>query len=65
VTTWDKECKPKSLSKPAVQPSGNTIMHILFLCPKEVKDLSIASSLFYDLDETHAVFQTGKSEKSK
>lgn len=56
LTTWDSECKADNVEKPVGQPSGNLIIHIAFKCPREVKDLSINSSLFYDFDGKHIQF---------
>ncbi len=56
VKTWDSECRLASLEKAPPETSGNWIVHLLYRCPQEIKDLSITSSLFLDLDETHTQF---------
>ncbi|MFA6444133.1 MAG: HupE/UreJ family protein [Sterolibacterium sp.] len=56
VKTWDSECPLAWIEKAAPQPAGNWIVHLRFQCPREVKDLTITSTLFLDLDETHTQF---------
>lgn len=55
VTTWDAAC---GLSRATLAPlaTGNTIVHLVYDCPREVQDLTVASDLFYDFDETHIQF---------
>jgi len=56
VRTWDSECRLAQIEKAPPETTGNWIVHLLYRCPREVKDLSITSGLFLDLDETHTQF---------
>jgi hydrogenase/urease accessory protein HupE len=56
VTSWDNECPLASLVRAPPQKSGNTIFELTFRCPNQVTDLTITSSLFLDLDESHTQF---------
>jgi len=56
VTSWDNECPLASLVRAPPQRSGNTIFELLFRCPDKVTDLTVTSSLFLDLDESHTQF---------
>jgi hydrogenase/urease accessory protein HupE len=56
VKTWDSECQLAQIEKAPPEPTGNWIVHLQYRCPQEVKDLSITSTLFLDLDETHTQF---------
>jgi len=56
VTTWDQECPLKKLVQAPPLPSGNRIVELLFQCPGTVSDLTITSTLFLDLDESHTQF---------
>jgi hydrogenase/urease accessory protein HupE len=56
VKTWDSECRLAQIEKARPQTTGNWIIHLLYRCPQEVKDLTLTSSLFLDLDETHTQF---------
>lgn len=56
VKTWDSECPLVHVEKAPPEVTGNWILHLLYRCPREVKDLAITSTLFLDLDETHTQF---------
>jgi len=56
VTAWDKECPLASLVQAPPLKSGNRIIELRFRCPDEVTDLTIASTLFLDMDESHTQF---------
>lgn len=53
VATSNAMCQLTGTELPELQASGNMISRLTYTCPKEVKDITIASSLFYDMDETH------------
>jgi len=55
VKTWDSECQLARIEQ-ASQPTGHWIVHLTYQCPQQVKDLTITSTLFLDLDETHTQF---------
>jgi len=55
VKTWNRECELARIEQ-APQPTGHWIVHLTFQCPQQVKDLTITSTLFLDLDETHTQF---------
>ena len=54
VKTWDADCPLKAMEKAPREANGNRIVHLVYGCPQEVKDLSVESHLFLDLDESHA-----------
>jgi hypothetical protein len=56
VTAWDSECPLASLVQAPPLRSGNRIVELLFQCPAAVADLTITTSLFLDLDESHTQF---------
>jgi hydrogenase/urease accessory protein HupE len=56
VTAWDTECPLVRLERAPLQSSGNRIFDLLFRCPEKVGDLTVTSSLFLDLDESHTQF---------
>ena len=56
IKTWDSECQLARIEKGPPETTGNWIVHLQYRCPQEVKDLSITSTLFLDLDETHTQF---------
>lgn len=56
VTAWDSECPLTNVVQAPPLPSGNRIVELLFRCPAAVKDLTITSTLFLDLDESHTQF---------
>ena len=56
VKTWDRECKLAHIEKAAPDTSGNWIVHLTYSCPQAVKDLTITSTLFLDLDDRHTQF---------
>ncbi len=56
VKTWDNECELARVERAPPEATGHWIVHLLYRCPQEVKDLSITSMLFLDLDETHTQF---------
>lgn len=56
VTTWDKTCQLAHLVQGPLLKSGNRIVELLFRCPGDVSDLTITSSFFLDLDESHTQF---------
>ncbi|HYA38001.1 MAG TPA: HupE/UreJ family protein [Candidatus Methylomirabilis sp.] len=56
VTTWDSDCPLTRLKPSPPLPSGNRIFELLFQCPRPIADLTINSSLFLDLDESHTQF---------
>jgi hydrogenase/urease accessory protein HupE len=56
IQTWDSVCELARIEQTPPQPSGNRIVHMVFRCPKEIKDLAITSVLFLDLDESHTQF---------
>lgn len=56
VTTWDTPCALSQIDQMAQQGTGNRVIHLVYQCPKEVKDLTITSASFYDLDEKHVQF---------
>jgi hydrogenase/urease accessory protein HupE len=53
VTSWDSECRLERIDRAPPESTGNRIVHLVFGCPREVRDLSVESTLFLDLDETH------------
>jgi len=56
VTAWDNECPLSKLVRSSVLPSGNRIFELQYLCPAEITDLTITTTLFLDLDESHTQF---------
>ncbi len=56
VTSWDQECPLMKLVQIPPLPSGNRIIDLTFRCPHTVSDLTITSTLFLDLDESHTQF---------
>lgn len=56
VKTWDRECGLVRIDKAPPEPTGHWIVHLQYQCPQEVRDLTITSTLFLDLDETHTQF---------
>jgi hydrogenase/urease accessory protein HupE len=56
VATWDKECPLARLVQAPPLNSGNKIVELAFRCPDAVTDLTITTSLFLDLDESHTQF---------
>lgn len=56
VSTWDSDCPLTHMTPSAQQPSGNKIFELLFQCPRPVADLTVTSTLFLDLDESHTQF---------
>ena len=56
VKTWDSDCTLGQIDKAPPEASGNWIVHLLYRCPQEVKDLTLTSTLFLDLDESHTQF---------
>lgn len=56
VTTWDNECPLANMVQAPPLRSGNRIVELLFRCPSDVTDLTITTSLFLDLDESHTQF---------
>lgn len=56
VTTWDNECPLTSMVQAPPLRSGNKIVELVFRCPGDVTDLTITTSLFLDLDESHTQF---------
>lgn len=53
VKSWDSECRLERMQKAPAESAGNRIVHLAYHCPVEVRDLSVKSHLFLDLDETH------------
>lgn len=56
VTTWDSDCPLANVKQTPPLRSGNKIVELAFRCPGDVTDLTITSSLFLDLDESHTQF---------
>ena len=56
VMSWDQECPLTKFVQTPPLPSGNRIIDLLFRCPHTVSDLTITSTLFLDLDESHTQF---------
>lgn len=56
MTSWDAPCELHKLRAIAPQASGNRIIHLEFLCPREITDLTINSTAFLDMDEKHVQF---------
>lgn len=56
VSTWDSDCSLAHMTASPPQASGNKIFELRFQCPRPVTDLTITSSLFLDLDESHTQF---------
>jgi len=56
VTSWDKECPLTDLVQVPPLPSGNRIIALTFQCPAEISDLTITTTAFLDLDESHTQF---------
>lgn len=56
VKAWDSDCPLVNVEKAPPEATGNWIIHLLYRCSQEIKDLSITSTLFLDLDETHTQF---------
>lgn len=53
LSTWDSICTPVEVGEPVLQESGNRIVHMVYKCPREVEDLTVESSLFFDIDDKH------------
>ena len=56
MSTWDVPCELNKMYPIAPQSSGNRIIHAIYQCQKEVKDLTITSNLFFDIDDKHVQF---------
>ena len=56
MSTWDVPCELNKMYPIAPQSSGNRIIHAIYQCQKEVKDLTITSNLFFDIDDKHMQF---------
>jgi len=56
VTAWDSECPLKALTQTPPLLSGNRIVELVFQCPVAVTDLTITTTTFLDLDESHTQF---------
>ncbi len=56
VKTWDSDCRLAQVDQAPSEKNGNWIVSLLYRCPKEVKDLTITSTLFLDLDDRHMQF---------
>ena len=56
VTTSENVCPLTHVMKAPPLKSGNTIVELVFRCPRDVTDLTITSSLFLDFDESHTQF---------
>lgn len=56
VKTWDSECELVHLDKAPPETSGNWIVHLLYHCPQQVNDLTLASTLIIDIDDKHTEF---------
>lgn len=56
MSAWDSECPLVRLAQAPPLPSGNRIYELQFQCPADVADLTITTSLFLDLDESHRQF---------
>ena len=56
MTSWDAPCELHKLRAIAPQASGNRIVHLEYICPREITDLTINSTTFLDLDEKHIQF---------
>lgn len=56
VTAWDNECPLTDLVQAPPLPSGNRIVELTFQCPAEISDLTITTTAFLDLDESHTQF---------
>jgi len=56
MTSWDEPCKLQKLRAIAPQASGNRIIHLEYICPREITDLTISSTAFLDIDEKHIQF---------
>jgi len=56
MTSWDAPCELHELRAVAPQVSGNRIIHLEYVCPREITDLTISSTAFLDMDEKHVQF---------
>ena len=56
LLTQGRDCPLAKMVQAPPLKSGNTIIELDFQCPVDVADLSITSSLFLDLDESHTQF---------
>jgi hypothetical protein len=56
MTSWDAPCELHKLRAIAPQASGNRIIHLEYICPREITDLTINSTTFLDIDEKHIQF---------
>ena len=54
--TWDSECPLAHIEKAPPEKTGNWIVHLTYRCPQVVVDLTLTSTLFLDLDDTHTQF---------
>lgn len=56
MTSWDEPCELQKLRAISPQASGNRIIHLEYICPREITDLTIRSTAFLDIDEKHIQF---------
>lgn len=56
VMTWDKACELLDVKRTTFPATGNTLIHLVYHCPREVQDLTITTVAFLDLDESHVQF---------
>lgn len=56
VKAWDSECRLERARAAPPESTGNRIVHLSYRCPQEIRDLSVQSHLFLDMDETHTQF---------
>ena len=56
MATWDKPCTLRRVRAVVPQASGNSIIHLEFICPDDITDLTITSTMFLDMDEKHVQF---------
>lgn len=56
MTSWDAPCGLHKLRAIAPQASGNRIIHLGYICPRKITDLTITSTAFLDIDEKHVQF---------
>lgn len=56
VKTWDRECELAHVNKATPENNGNWIVHLQYQCPQQVNDLTLVSTLFFDLDDKHTEF---------
>lgn len=53
IRSGDADCPLIGMSSFARQASGNNIVQLTYRCPKRVKDLTISSEVFLDIDDKH------------